>query len=257
VKEYLIKLRFKLRRKSERDRIILLLGIAATIFIIWLLVVFLPQYNNLKNAQVETEGAIIKTTELTEKKASLERIVSDDTIVKLLAKFEELKIKSTRLTQEIAKYNQRFISDKQLAALLYSMLKQTTGVSIESFSNIEYLGGEKAEIVSKNNVSIAQAAVSSTPTAPNQFEVEGSKALKTPPPIDRNQYKLVLSGNYFSIMNYLQLLEKLEWQLYWDEMEYWVAEYPNATVTIKFYTLKPEPPVLVPSLANPLTREKK
>lgn len=45
-----------------------------------------------------------------------------------------------------------------------------------------------------------------------------------------------LQGSYFSVMNYLQAIEKLEWRVFWDRLEYNVIQYPIAEVTLQIHT---------------------
>ena len=45
-----------------------------------------------------------------------------------------------------------------------------------------------------------------------------------------------LSGDFFSVINYLKALEKLNWNFYWEELNYSVHHYP-AEVELKVYTL--------------------
>lgn len=44
-------------------------------------------------------------------------------------------------------------------------------------------------------------------------------------------------GSYFDVANYLQAVEKLDWPLYWDKMDYKVIRYPTAEVTLQIHFL--------------------
>ena len=44
-------------------------------------------------------------------------------------------------------------------------------------------------------------------------------------------------GDYFSTMHYLQAIEKLEWKIFWDKLEYKVIQYPKAEITLIIHTL--------------------
>ena len=48
---------------------------------------------------------------------------------------------------------------------------------------------------------------------------------------------LVVEGDYFSIQNYLDQIEGLEWRFYWKRFDYLVQEHPVAKVEIELYTL--------------------
>lgn len=43
------------------------------------------------------------------------------------------------------------------------------------------------------------------------------------------------TGDYFSTMEYLGLLEKLDWVIFWDKLEYKVLKYPLAEITLQLH----------------------
>ena len=49
--------------------------------------------------------------------------------------------------------------------------------------------------------------------------------------------KLVLKGEYFQLRDYLQQLEQLQWQFFWQEFNYQLLEYPNGELHIEMYSL--------------------
>lgn len=49
--------------------------------------------------------------------------------------------------------------------------------------------------------------------------------------------RITFRGKYFGVINYLKELEKLSWQLYWDDLDYKVNQYPEATVELKLHIL--------------------
>ncbi|RYZ96588.1 MAG: MSHA biogenesis protein MshJ [Moraxellaceae bacterium] len=51
---------------------------------------------------------------------------------------------------------------------------------------------------------------------------------------------LSVSGNYFQIVKFLTALEQLPWRFYWQALDYKVAEYPDAVMQLRVYTLSSE-----------------
>jgi len=53
------------------------------------------------------------------------------------------------------------------------------------------------------------------------------------------EYGIVIKfqGDYFSTMRYLQAIEKLQWKIFWDKLEYKVTQYPMAEVTLYIHTI--------------------
>jgi MSHA biogenesis protein MshJ len=55
--------------------------------------------------------------------------------------------------------------------------------------------------------------------------------------IFRHGLAVTFTGQYFDVYHYLEALESLPWQFYWDNIDYQVKEYPVAEVTLQLYTL--------------------
>lgn len=58
--------------------------------------------------------------------------------------------------------------------------------------------------------------------------------------IFRHRLQLVIRGNYYSLSNYLQQLEQLDWSFYWQRLDYKVLEAPEAELTLEIYTISLE-----------------
>lgn len=56
-----------------------------------------------------------------------------------------------------------------------------------------------------------------------------------------NAYKhgmrMKLRGDYLTTLEYLRRLQALEWNFFWDGLEFQVGEYPDAETTLTIYTL--------------------
>lgn len=44
-------------------------------------------------------------------------------------------------------------------------------------------------------------------------------------------------GDFFSTLNFLQAVERLNWRLSWDKLEYKVIQYPEAEITLYLHTV--------------------
>jgi len=49
--------------------------------------------------------------------------------------------------------------------------------------------------------------------------------------------RMVFEGDFFTILKYLQAVEAMPWNLYWDKLDYHVLSYPQARVTLTVHTL--------------------
>lgn len=243
MKERLIKLRFKIDRMALRERIILLSASIGLLIVIWLFLFYFPQTDVIGQNEAAIAKAQTETTTLLQKRKNIENIASDNTVVKLVAKFDHLKIEMQQLEEKTRRYNQRFISEQELAKLLYSILQQTGGLSIENFSNEDSAPNVTLDLKKLQSVATSAAA---TPDKTSSTKEKTAIATTEPPPANNQEqpprhvnYSLTLKGDYFVIMAYLQRLEQLSWQFYWDKLDYKVQTYPQAIAIVQFYTLKP------------------
>lgn len=55
---------------------------------------------------------------------------------------------------------------------------------------------------------------------------------------------LEMKGQYIHGLEYIQSIEKQDWQLYWDEIEFKILRYPQGLLTLKVHTLSTSDKVL-------------
>lgn len=242
----LIKLIFALNRLELKQRAILAGSVLLVIVLGWLFIFHFPQQNELVRINEGIKENIKNAEELNVKRKTIEALAQDNTIAKLMDKYDRLKEEMRQLDLRIARYERRFIGEKELAQLLYSMLEKTEGVTIQNFSNVDYLKGATEGIISQEIQKNGEDSKSNGEKKGEDDKKEETSSLLPPIaqqaadlPSTRTQYRLVLKGDYFSIMNYLERIERLPWQLYWDKLDYIVHTYPEATAEIEFYTLQP------------------
>lgn len=232
-------LRFSIERLKERERLLVLLSTVCGLLLLWYLLSYIPQSNALHRTKASTNDVVQLTATLAQKRTMIEGLVKDNSVSKLMARYAYVQQEMKELERTMARYETRYIDFQHLNSLLYSILQQTTDVSIVTFSNTSTITTEQTESPLESGGAPAMQPATSTPT-----EAAGTA---TPPPssmgpkIERYQYKLTLKGSYPSIVKYLNKLEGTGWQFYWDKMIYVVQEYPDALVTIEFYTLRPAP----------------
>lgn len=58
--------------------------------------------------------------------------------------------------------------------------------------------------------------------------------------IYKHRLQFTVSGDFFSLRDYLESLEQLPWNFYWQKMDYRVLQAPQAEVVFEIYTLSLE-----------------
>ncbi|CAH0541585.1 type 4a pilus biogenesis protein PilO [Vibrio marisflavi] len=114
---------------------------------------------------------------------------------------------SQQLSLQLSKIIENLISPTQMAQLLEKVLRDTKGVNLVSMESL------KAEPITKDKESSQYTGYYLHPI------------------------RLEVTGNYFSILSYLQALEALPVKYYWRSFQYTVEEYPTARLVIQVYTL--------------------
>lgn len=123
------------------------------------------------------------------------------------AQLQRLLKQSQQLSQQLSKIIENLISPSQMSQLLEKVLRGTKGVHLVSMESLT------AEPIGKDS--------------------------------DGGQYtgyylhpiRLEVTGNYFSILSYLEALEALPVKYYWRSFQYSVESYPKARLVIQVYTL--------------------
>ncbi len=235
-------LRFSLERLKERERALILLSVLSGLLLLWYLLSYMPQSNALNRTKASINDVTLFTGQLTQKRTMIESLIKDNSVSQLMTRYAHVQNEMQELEDNIKRFQTRYIDYKQLNSLLYSILQQTTDVSIITFSNTSTLITEGPQGIPPPAPAVAGSTPQPTPAAPPPTQPAGAAA-PTPEPegpkVERYQYKLILKGSYAPITEYLSKLEATGWQFYWDKLTYVVQQHPDALVTIEFYTLRP------------------
>lgn len=212
---------------NERDRIVAVSGVLLGVLLFWFVEFYLPVSTLRSQVAMQSEEIEKSITDLKAKKAVIDSVLQNPDTAGLLVRYQELNSKIADLSPKLMQFNEHYISEKDLTKLLHDLLKQTPGLTIEAFSTIP------------QNAHSGPQSQPEAKTTQNALP-QATKPAGNVPLIMSTQYRLIIRGTYFSVMTYLQHIEKLPWNIYWDKLDYQVKSYPTATATIEFYTLKPE-----------------
>ncbi|MEH0688583.1 type II secretion system protein M [Vibrio cholerae] len=120
--------------------------------------------------------------------------------------FERLSIESQALSEELAKTIEGLLTPNQMAQMLEGVLASSKGLRLVSLQSL------KAEpIMRKGN--------------------QGESGYYLHP------VQIELTGDFFSIVTYLETLESMPSKYYWRRFHYSVESYPTARLMMEVYTL--------------------
>jgi MSHA biogenesis protein MshJ len=108
----------------------------------------------------------------------------------------------------------QLIDPREMSLMLTSILQRDTTLELISLSN-------------KPSELLLTAAPDSDAAADTHAGIE----------LFRHGMQMVFEGNYLDTVRYLQSLEGLQSNFFWERMEYSVIAYPKARITLDIYTL--------------------
>ena len=155
------------------------------------------QISTLKLGNQSVEADILLVT------AKLKRDPDKDLNIEL----QRLMEQSQALSEQLAEIVGHLISPSQMTLLLEDVLSSSKGlhlVSLESMTAEPILGKEEASSESEYHL---------------------------------HPVRIELTGDYFSIVRYLEALETMPVKYYWRSFNYTVEEYPTARLIFEVYTL--------------------
>jgi len=170
---------------------------------------------NLLSAQIaqqeeETRAILAKIQSLIRPDAPDEDALNRERLQSLRAQLEPLD-------RQLEQQQTQFVVPGKMAAVLEAMIVKNRKVKLMSLRNLP-------------PTSLAQAAAG----AAGQTRAPGARE------VFRHAIELSVSGSYFDLLDYLDALEHMPQQLYWDGFELRVALYPQSVLTLTVYTLSPE-----------------
>lgn len=198
---------------SQREAMIVTAGIFVAVLILWNAVVYEPYRKNatlldqeIKQTEAQIAGANARNLafQIEMKKDP------DSENRKLLEQYIET---GKRLDAELAKASVQIVNVRDMVALLKEMLAKQ--------SSLKFVGLEN------------RPAVPEFTQKGDQANVTAEESIT----IYRHSVVLKMEGSYSSLLAYLQDLEDLPWQFFWQGIEIETESYPNALITLEVYTM--------------------
>lgn len=148
--------------------------------------------------KADTEVAVLK----------LQRTLATDLDAEVKADIEREKQKIQEVDQQLEKLTVDFVPPHKMKVLLAEVLGQVSEVRLIELESIEPLRIKP-------------------PGVDAQIEL----------PLYQHGVKLTVSGDYFSIQNFLTRVESLTWKFHWSTFSYEVVSYPDATLALEITTV--------------------
>lgn len=200
---------------SMRERLLMLVTVLGLGFFLYDNSLLQSQLKSISN--LERKMSVLRTELSTQQQQLLilqENLQHDENNT-LRAKISQMQNNLAGLDQEIEELTENFVNPSEMIALLQLIISSSANLELISLHN---LPSEKIII------NTAPPANQGAPTKP---------ALA----IYKHGISIELNGSYAETAHFLQQLESLPWQFFWQDINYLVQQHPKANITLNLYTL--------------------
>ena len=204
---------------STRERMFVLIAVFAVSYQIADLVVLDRQYQRIEtlNRDIAHDNAAIVgvNTDMNMLAAQAER----DPNRALREQLAAARSHNAVLQQRLTSVAEKLISPQAMARFIEKLLVQESELTMLSLKTLK-----------------------TEPLLPARKQ-EGSaepvqKSVSTPAvTLHKHGFEITFSGGYLPTLRYLQALEALPWEFFWDSVNYEVIDYPNSIVRLRLHTL--------------------
>lgn len=200
---------------SMRERLLILVTTLGVGFFLFDNLLLQSQLKGISDLERKVSVSRIDLSTQQQQLLILQEGLEHDENTILREKISQMQNKLNGLDQNIDEITENFITPKEMIALLQLIVSNSVNLELISLRN---LPPEKVVI----------AAIST----PDQEQK------KTQPlSIYKHGILIELNGGYAETTTFLQQLESLPWQFFWQDIDYLVQQHPKANVTLNLYTL--------------------
>lgn len=194
-----------------RERLILGVGALLVITVLWLEFVYVAQADQNKRLRNRIQTADSQIAALEQQIAALTSESGRDPDQANRRRQEKLQEQLAEVDARLQEKTASLISPTQMAQVLEAVLTQKTDLKLIAVRNLPI-----------------QPLLELSENAEGDYPDSG---------VYRHGMQIEFSGSYLSTLEYLQALQELKWDFYWDSLQLQVKSYPISSVTITVHTL--------------------
>ena len=205
--EFWLSLEGRFGEMSKREKVLTALcGLVVVIMLLFTLVLE-PKLNEIISNERQLSNLKQANQKIEIDTLRIQAQLKKDPNAEIDRAISNLLTESQHLSMQLAEIIEHLITPSQMAELLENVLEQQSGIHLLSLQTL--------------------------PSEPITEDKEASQYSG----YYVHPVRMELTGDYFSIANYLNKLESLPASYYWRSFSYKVEEYPKAKLVLEVYTL--------------------
>lgn len=205
MKQYWTDLAAKFDLLSQRERVL----VAAAVLIVVGMILYLPLESLLtKHTQLKQQiGSLKNENNISEQQIALyQQSLATDPDTEYRQRLANIIQQTKQIDEQLSFEMVDMVPADHMPTLLAGLLSNVKGIKLKAFTSI-----------------------APTPL----LEVGEEKKMN----LYSHGIKLEFTGDYFSVLRFVEAVEKMPNKLYWRSMDYKVDAYPKAAITLELYTL--------------------
>jgi MSHA biogenesis protein MshJ len=149
------------------------------------------------------------------------------------ARLEDLKQQAAQMQAALRDMQNGLVSPDKMSALLEEILKKNEALHLVSLKTLP-----ASSVAEQTNAAgrLVESAIASTRNK-SDIKPAAKPEVALYDTVYKHGVEIVVQGGYLDIMNYLEQLEAMPWQLLWAKANLNVDEYPKSTLTLTLFTL--------------------
>ena len=212
--KFLDKFKEVLEHCGSRDRIFLFVLGFVIIYVICFIMIVKPVLKKKRDLEAHLNSQEVQKVTIQNQIKGFNTSMKDPTFVKELNQQKALISKITAVEKQLKSMKPMLVNNTELATLTKTIL--THPAYNVTLVNLKDVGDRPWTPELKEKVDIS---------------VEG---------IEEHGYVIEFKSDYFSSIQYVTWLEKLPYNIYWDNLQYKVLEYPKANIIVSMRVLTKE-----------------
>jgi MSHA biogenesis protein MshJ len=209
---------------SIRERVLVLLGVLAVIYMLWDRLLVAPVQSEINMLINQRSNIEAQNVDLKKRQIIANGMMNNNKQKEIIKAIEQLENDIKQFDARILKSIEGQVAPENMASMLSDLLGNNQGLQLISINNLpaEPLSRQLEDKVKESE----------------KNRQSGQSKLVKPELIGVYQHplELELEGQYLDILAYLQALEALDWKIFWDQVSLETLQYPNVKVRIKVHT---------------------
>jgi len=208
--------------KTLREQIILALTLLALVYFLWMFLVAGPAGKSKQNLKKRYEVAQSELSKITSERTIFLQALTNNPGIRKQKEIDALKGRLVELEEEVETLSAGLISADKLHQVVRDVLSERSKLAL---LGLVALPPEPLRLNQEDEERVDQSE-----TSEGEEQVSGVTIYK-------HRVVFRVQGRYVDIYDYLAELEALNWQFYWEQLDYQVDDYPKAIVQLEAYTL--------------------